>query len=61
MADPIETQNAPHNLHHTDSHPAVLNKTESRQGSRNTTNARVLLISVTLCLIAGIVLYFFVY
>lgn len=63
MADPIETGavGATSNHHHTSAHPAVLDKTEARQGTRQKLNLRVLLISLAICIVAGVVVYVLAY
>ncbi len=61
MADPIETGAVrgtdTHNHQHTNEHPAVVDQTEARQGSRRLDNMRVLVISLAVLAIVGIGLY----
>ncbi len=63
MADPIETGEvrATENHHHTSAHPAVLDKTDARQGTRQKLNMRVLVISMAFLAFAGVAFYLFVY
>lgn len=61
MPDPIETGAVrgtdTHNHHHTSEHPAVVDQTEARQGSRRLDNMRVLVISLAILAIVGGGLY----
>ena len=45
---------APHQHKHTDADPASLDETEARQGDRNPTNLRVVIIGLVLAVVAGI-------
>ena len=61
MADPIETgevsRTTSGNHVHRDEKPAVLDGTESRQGSRRMLNMRVLIFSLFLCAVAALLAY----
>ena len=63
MADPIETGQAAatENHHHTTEHPAVLDKTDARQGGPSWLNFRVLVVSLGVCVVVGLALYTILY
>ncbi len=55
MPDPVETQTSPQNEsskhYHSDARPAVLDQSESRQGSPRLENLRVLIFSLAICIV----------